>query len=104
MNAVVPHRFLFRYSFAVPQIAKLPSRGRRLLNLPDGCVIPGFGELFRMLSYQDIGPAAMLSRATAGLIGNMVVFSLPRSRGAVDLAKKELILPQIGHLVSEIRR
>jgi molybdenum cofactor biosynthesis protein B len=66
--------------------------------------IPGFGELFRMLSYQDIGPAAMLSRATAGLIGNMVVFSLPGSRGAVDLAMQELILPQIGHLVSEIRK
>jgi len=66
--------------------------------------IPGFGELFRMLSYQDIGPAAMLSRATAGLIGNMVVFSLPGSRGAVELAMQELILPQIGHLVSELRK
>ena len=66
--------------------------------------IPGFGELFRMLSYQDIGPAAMLSRATAGLIGNMAVFSLPGSRGAVELAMQELILPQIGHLVSELRK
>ncbi len=45
MNAVLPHRFLFRYSFAVPRIAKLPSRGRRLLNLADDCIIPDFGEL-----------------------------------------------------------
>lgn len=64
-------------------------------------VIPGFGELFRMLSYEDIGSAALLSRALAGLTRGRVVFVIPGSRGAVRLAFEKLILPELGHLVAE---
>ena len=60
--------------------------------------LPGFGELFRMLSYQEIGPAAMLSRASAGLIDRTVVFLMPGSTPAVRLAMERLILPELGHL------
>lgn len=63
--------------------------------------LPGFGELFRMLSFEEIGAAAMMSRATAGLSDGMFVFSLPGSRNAVELAMRKLILPQIGHLLAE---
>lgn len=67
--------------------------------------LPGFGELFRMLSYQeDIGPAAFLSRATAGAINNKVVFSTPGSSGAVKLAMNKLVIPEIAHAVREIRK
>lgn len=66
--------------------------------------IPGFGELFRMLSWDEIGPAAMMSRATAGLTDNAILFALPGSRNAVELAMQQLILPQIGHLLAERRR
>lgn len=65
--------------------------------------IDGFGELFRFLSYQDIGAAAMLSRAVAGAAGSRVVVSLPGSRGAVELAMTVLLLPQLGHMVAQIR-
>ncbi len=64
-------------------------------------VIPGFGELFRQLSYAEIGSAALLSRALAGLVGSTVVFVLPGSRGAVRLALEALILPELGHLTAE---
>jgi molybdenum cofactor biosynthesis protein B len=64
-------------------------------------VIPGFGELFRMLSFGDIGSAALLSRALAGIASGRVVFVLPGSRGAVELAMEKLILPEIGHLAAE---
>lgn len=63
--------------------------------------IPGFGELFRALSFQEIGSAALLSRATAGLARGRVVFVLPGSRGAVRLALERLILPELGHLAAE---
>jgi molybdopterin adenylyltransferase len=66
--------------------------------------LDGFGELFRMLSYAEIGAAAMLSRATAGSIGTTAVFSLPGSEHAVRLAMTKLILPEIGHVVRELRR
>ena len=66
--------------------------------------LPGFGELFRSISYQQIGAAAMLSRATAGLVGRTVVIVLPGSQHAVRLALEELVLPEIGHLVREARR
>jgi molybdenum cofactor biosynthesis protein B len=66
--------------------------------------LPGFGELFRMLSYQDIGAAAMFSRATAGLYGRAVIFVLPGSQGAVRLAMERLILPELGHLIWETLR
>lgn len=65
--------------------------------------ITGFGELFRMLSYEQIGAAAMLSRATAGVTGRCVLFSLPGSTGAVELAMTALILPQVGHVVGLVR-
>jgi molybdenum cofactor biosynthesis protein B len=64
-------------------------------------LVPGFGELFRALSYQDIGSAAMLSRALAGLAAGRVVFVLPGSRGAVSLGLEKLVLPEIGHLAAE---
>jgi molybdenum cofactor biosynthesis protein B len=66
--------------------------------------LDGFGELFRMLSYAEIGAAAMLSRATAGSIDRTAVFSLPGSEHAVRLAMTKLILPEVGHVVRELRR
>lgn len=67
--------------------------------------IPGFGELFRMLSYKDdIGSAAILSRAIAGEVNNKAVFSTPGSTGAVRLAMEKLILPEIGHVVRELNK
>jgi len=65
--------------------------------------LPGFGEIFRMLSWHEVGAAAMLSRATAGLRGGTVVFSTPGSTNAVRLAMTKLILPEIRHLVYEMR-
>jgi len=65
--------------------------------------LPGFGELFRYLSYEkDIGPAAMLSRAIAGVRGYTAVFSTPGSSGAVKLAMQELIIPELAHVMREI--
>jgi molybdenum cofactor biosynthesis protein B len=66
--------------------------------------LDGFGELFRMLSFQHIGPSAMLSRATAGLVGGRIVVSLPGSEAAVRLAMERLIIPELGHLVREASR
>lgn len=66
--------------------------------------LTGFGELFRMLSYAEIGPAAMLSRATAGLLGDTVIFCMPGSTGAVRLALEKLIIPELPHLIWEILR
>ena len=65
--------------------------------------LPGFGELFRMLSFQEIGAAAMLSRARGGLIGDTAVFLMPGATAAVRLAMERLILPEIGHLVQLAR-
>ncbi len=66
--------------------------------------LPGFGELFRMLSYQEIGSAAMLSRAVGGVHRGLVVFALPGSQAAVKLGLEKLILPELGHLVFEKTR
>ena len=66
--------------------------------------IDGFGELFRALSYEEIGPAAMLSRACAGITRGTIIISVPGSEHAVRLAMTKLILPEIGHLVREARR
>ena len=67
--------------------------------------LDGFGELFRMLSFQEIGSAAMVSRAVGGIMGGkMVVFSLPGSTGAVKTALEKLILPELGHLIGELRK
>nr|WGD68637.1 molybdenum cofactor biosynthesis protein MoaB [Bacillus subtilis] len=67
--------------------------------------LPGFGEIFRMLSYtEDIGSAAIMSRSTAGVIQNTAVFSTPGSSGAVKLAMNKLIIPELAHVVREIRK
>jgi molybdenum cofactor biosynthesis protein B len=66
--------------------------------------LPGYGEVFRMLSFQDIGPAAILSRAVGGLIGRKVVLTMPGSPAAVRLAMDRVIVPQLSHLVREARR
>lgn len=66
--------------------------------------LDGFGELFRALSYQEIGSAAMMTRATAGVARGTVVFLLPGSENAVRLAMTTLIVPELGHIVRELRR
>jgi molybdenum cofactor biosynthesis protein B len=66
--------------------------------------LDGFGELFRFLSYQEIGSAAMLSRACAGLAKGKVIVSLPGSENAVRLGMTRLVLPELGHLVREASR
>jgi molybdopterin adenylyltransferase len=66
--------------------------------------LDGFGELFRALSYQEIGSAAMMSRATAGIYRGRAIFSTPGSESAVRLAMEKLILPELGHLVKELTK
>ena len=66
--------------------------------------IVGFGELFRQLSWDEVGAAAMLSRATAGVVGEQAVFVLPGSPAAVELAMTRLILPEAPHLIGQLRR
>lgn len=63
--------------------------------------LPGFGELFRWLSYQEIGSAALLSRALAGIAEGRLVVALPGSPAAVRLGMEKLLLPELGHLVRE---
>lgn len=70
---------------------------RRLLDKE----LEGFGELFRMLSYEQVGPAAMLSRAVAGLAGETLIFTLPGSPNAVRLAMEKFIVPELPHMVWE---
>ena len=65
--------------------------------------ISGFGEMFRMLSYADIGAAAMLTRATAGVANGKVIISLPGSTGAVELGMTKLVLPELGHMMFLLR-
>ncbi len=66
--------------------------------------IPGFGELFRRLSYDSIGSSAMMSRATAGIWDGMVVFCMPGSPDGVKLAMERLIVPELGHIARELRK
>jgi molybdopterin adenylyltransferase len=66
--------------------------------------LPGYGEIFRLLSYQEIGPAAILSRAVGGLLGRKVLLTMPGSPAAVRLAMEKIIVPQLSHLVREARR
>ena len=66
--------------------------------------LAGFGELFRMLSYQEVGAAAMLSRAQGGVVQGRVLFSLPGSPNACRLALEKLIIPELPHLIREVRR
>jgi molybdenum cofactor biosynthesis protein B len=66
--------------------------------------LSGFGELFRMLSFAQIGPGAMMSRAEAGIAGGKPLFAMPGSTAAVELAMTRLILPELGHLLYELRK
>lgn len=66
--------------------------------------IEGFGELFRLLSYEEVGPYALLSRAVAGVTNKKLIFSLPGSENAVKLAIEKLILPVLGHAVHELQK
>jgi molybdenum cofactor biosynthesis protein B len=66
--------------------------------------LDGFGELFRMLSYHDVGAAAMMSRACAGLVAGRILIALPGSEAAVRLAMEKLVLPEIGHMVEQAGR
>jgi len=66
--------------------------------------LEGFGELFRFLSYRQVGSAAFLSRAVAGVCGGKPLFSLPGSEKAVRLAMDRLILPELGHLIQQLRK
>jgi molybdenum cofactor biosynthesis protein B len=72
----------------------------RLITLP----LPGFGELFRMLSWNEIGSGAMLSRAVGGVARGKLLFAMPGSTAAVELAMTKLILPEMGHLLFEVRK
>jgi molybdopterin adenylyltransferase len=66
--------------------------------------LPGYGELFRMLSFAEIGPACILSRAVGGLMGDLVVLVMPGSRAGVQLAMTRIILPELPHLVHQARK
>jgi len=66
--------------------------------------IPGFGELFRRISYDEVGGAAMMSRATAGVAGGKLIFCLPGSKNAVKVALSKIILPNVGHMQWELKR
>jgi molybdenum cofactor biosynthesis protein B len=66
--------------------------------------LEGFGELFRMLSFNDIGPAAMMSRAMAGVARGKIIAALPGAEGAVRLAMNELLIPELGHLVQQVSK
>jgi len=66
--------------------------------------LDGFGELFRMLSYEQVGSAAMLSRAVGGVARGKLLFSLPGSTPAVELGLTRLVLPELGHLLAELRK
>ena len=66
--------------------------------------LDGFGEIFRVLSYEEIGAAAILSRAVAGAVGTKLVASLPGSRNAVRLAVEKLLVPEISHVVFELKK
>jgi molybdenum cofactor biosynthesis protein B len=66
--------------------------------------MPGYGELFRWLSFAEIGPACVLSRAVGGLFGELVILVMPGSRAAVELAMRRIILPELAHMVYEARK
>lgn len=100
--------------FAIPDVDVVVTNGGTGISMRDSACevmqqvlekrLDGFGELFRMLSYQEIGAAAMLSRASGGIRGRTVLFSLPGSSNAVRLGMSKLILPQAAHLVRELRK
>jgi molybdenum cofactor biosynthesis protein B len=84
-------------------IAKRDSTYEAITGLFDKTIV-GFGEIFRMLSFQEIGAAAMLSRATAGVAGGRAIFVLPGSEHAVRLAMTRIILPELGHVARELTK
>lgn len=77
-----------------------PEAVEKLLDKP----LPGFGELFRSLSFAEIGTATILSRAVGGVARGKGVFAAPGSRGAVKLALEKIVLPEAGHLLNELRK
>lgn len=101
-------------ALADPEVAVIVTNGGTGVSLRDNAYetivslldkrLDGFGELFRMLSYAEIGAAAMLSRAVGGIAQGKVVFSLPGSTKAVKLGMDKLILPQAGHLYFELQK
>jgi molybdenum cofactor biosynthesis protein B len=101
-------------ALADPEVAVIVTNGGTGVSLRDNAYetivslldkrLDGFGELFRMLSYAEIGAAAMLSRAVGGIAKGKVVFSLPGSTKAVKLGMEKLILPQAGHLHFELQK
>src|SRR5579872_115363 len=101
-------------ALADPKVAIVVTNGGTGVSLRDNAYetivglldkrLDGFGELFRMLSYGEIGAAAMLSRAVGGIARGKVVFSLPGSTKAVKLGMEKLILPQAGHLYFELKK
>lgn len=103
-----------RDALAMPEVDLVVLTGGTGLSARDGTVevvsrllekpIDGFGELFRFLGFQQVGSAAMLSRATGGLVRGKFVFALPGSPRAVRLAMEALILPEVSHLLFEARR
>lgn len=107
-------RAQLKAALADPEVAVIVTNGGTGISLRDNAYdtiitfldkpLDGFGELFRMLSYEEIGAAAMLSRAVGGVAAGKVLFSLPGSTKAVRLGMEKLILPQAGHLVFELRK
>jgi molybdopterin adenylyltransferase len=107
-------RTQLKAALADPEVSVIVTNGGTGISLRDNAYdtiitfldkpLDGFGELFRMLSYEEIGAAAMLSRAVGGVAAGKVLFSLPGSTKAVRLGMEKLILPQAGHLVFELRK
>jgi molybdenum cofactor biosynthesis protein B len=94
-------------ALAEPATQAIITTGDDRFEASDGLLVKrldGFGELFRMLSYAEIGAAAMLSRATAGTAWKKPIFVLPGSENAVRLAMTKLILPELGHVVQQANR
>lgn len=109
-----PMRQLLRELVARPEVAAILLTGGTGLSSRDQTYetvselldkpLPGYGELFRQLSYADIGPAAILSRATGGVMQRKIVLTMPGSPNAVRLAMEKIIIPQLRHLVREASR
>ncbi len=103
-----------RAQLADPRVKVIISTGGTGISSRDGTYeavsglfekrLDGFGELFRMISYQEIGSAAMMSRATAGTASRKAIFVLPGSENAVRLAMTQLIVPELGHVVQQLNK
>jgi molybdenum cofactor biosynthesis protein B len=105
---------LVRAQLADPQVQVIITTGGTGITSRDGTYeavdsliekrLDGFGELFRMLSFHEIGPAAMMSRATAGTASRKAIFVLPGSENAVRLAMTRLIIPELGHVIQQVTK